>query len=359
MSGTWSRIVVRRSRRSTWTIIGIALCAMYLTGTISLVEGLHQTTSGIASRFHQGPIVVYDGDELEGSRMPLSDMEGLEGPAARVSLVMAELYPRGTGVTLSAYIASVDDPEGVIGLSIDDGAYIGSALAARFEELGAALVQGSMILITVGGAQHEVELTGIYGDSSILSIDWLLLNRSILEALDPTLVGHSSLLILPEGSEEDAAALEEMGYTVQTSMAVLRFFELGIYQIERSLWAVLVVTGVIVAILTYSALSIEIAFRERDVSLLRCIGAPSRLIAGVFVARGGYLALIGAGIGVAAGYLAANLLVSLAALKGMMTMIVPQASVGSVLAPIAVVVLAGVAGAAFPSLRAALSGGKR
>ena len=53
------KIGLRINRRIFATVIGIAICAAYLVGTISLVEGLHVGADNITSNFSQYPYLVY------------------------------------------------------------------------------------------------------------------------------------------------------------------------------------------------------------------------------------------------------------------------------------------------------------
>ncbi|MBI5001003.1 MAG: ABC transporter permease [Euryarchaeota archaeon] len=350
MSSIWVRMVLRRSRRATWTIVGIALCTMYLTGTISLVEGLHKTTSDIADRFQQGAILAYRGDALSTSRIPENVLEFLKGPVAAISITEANIHVRGSSALVRSYVASISDPDGIINFSkADAGGYMGVNLANRFRDLGAPLNQESRLLLQEGISSTEVQVSAVFGGGTLVSSDWLLVEKPTLLALDQSLNGNISVIVLPEGSKADMELLRAMGFEIQTSMTVVRFFELGIYQIEGCLWAVLLVTSVIVTMLTYSALSIEIGYRQDDIRLLKQIGTPGSMVTGMFIARGGYLSIIGSAIGAAAGFMVANVLVSFTTVIGVTSMILPQASLTSLLFPVIIVLLAGILGAAIPS----------
>ncbi|MFH0816501.1 MAG: ABC transporter permease [Methanobacteriota archaeon] len=357
MGNLWFRMLARRSRRATWTIVGLALCAMYLTGTISLVGGLHETTRGISNSFQQGPIIIYKGDRLIDSRIDSSaiDREGFE--CAKVTLAEVEIGMEGVAGLMRTYSGSLDDPTNILGMTnanLPQGhAFIGKSFSDRFSELGMELFVGSVLQLDGISGSVQVSVDAIYPSTTMLPSDWILIELTDILILDKASADNCSFVVLNEGDEHARAVLESRGLTSQNSMAVISFFEKGIYQIEGALWGLIAITSVIVALLVYSTLSIEVGVRKPDIRLLKKVGAGPGTIAAIFVGRGSYLALCGAAVGVACGYLAANLLISLASMRGLTTLIVPRADAFSMLVPLVIVLLAGLAGALIPSVSAA------
>jgi hypothetical protein len=357
MGNLWMRIIVRRSRRATWTIVGLALCAMYLSGTIALVDGLHSTTSDIASTFQQGPVIVYGWSDLSTASITQESLLDLREPVARIAMTEVSIHTSGSTDVVKSYAVAIEDPANLLGfgavhLNLSDS-MMGVALGDRFVQLGIDLHAGTSILLESSAASVPCSVTAIYSSSTILSPDWIVINRSALDLLAPDLAGNYSFLVLPQDDAYDREVLESMGYRSQNSMAVINFFELGIYQIEGALWGLILITSIIVSLLVYSTISIEVSMRKDDIRLLKKIGSEPRTVGWLFVGRGTYLALCGGVIGAAAGYFAAHLLISMASLRGLTTLIVPQASAMSLLLPFVVVVLASFVGSSLPSFMAA------
>jgi hypothetical protein len=345
----------RRSRRATWTIVGLALCAMYLTGTISLVGGLHETTAGIADNFQQGPVIAFAGDNFLESRIPDNLFDGVD--CAKVSLADVSIAAVGQTVSVPTYAANIDDPEGIMKMPSANltrgSALIGSSLAVRFSDLGVALYVGSLLWLTGPSGPVQVSVQAIYPSSTLVPSDWIIVSARDVRVADAGTSGNRSFAVLEEGDNEGQALLESRGLITQNSMAVINFFERGIYQIEGALWGLIGITSIIVGLLIYSTLSIEVGMRREDIRLLKKMGAGPGKIAGLFTGRGAYLALLGAAVGVATGHLAANLLISAASVRGLSTLIVPKADLFSLAVPFAIILAAGLAGALLPSIRAA------
>jgi hypothetical protein len=338
-------------------MVGLALCATYLTGTMSLVGGLHDTTGGIARNFQQGPIVAYSGTNLLDSRVSEAVVDALGLACAKVALAEAIVSPVGKTTTVTTYVACVDDLAGILGMpeaNLTRGSVlVGKTLDERFRELGTPLGERSGLWLTGATRPVQVTVEAGYSSGSLLPTDWILASEADLNALDGGSTGNVSFVVLAEGDETGREALESIGLTTQNSMAVINFFEKGIYQIEGALWGLVSITSVIVGLLVYSALSIEVGARKQDIRLLKKLGSGPSRVASLFAGRGLYIATCGAAIGVAFGYLAANLLISVATMRGLSTLIVPQASLSSVAAPFLLVVAAGLVGAAIPAVSAA------
>jgi ABC-type lipoprotein release transport system permease subunit len=330
---------------------------MYLTGTISLVGGLHETTAGIASTFQQGPIVSYKGDNLLESRISSSSVDSKVLVCAKVSLVDVHVSPGSSGVVVSTYAANADDPDNILnlpGTNLSKGSVIiGKRLGDRFSEIGVSLFVGSVLRLSCPTGSVQVSVEAIYVSSILMPPDWMLISREDIESLDSRAADSCSFVVLAQGDEPGRAALESIGLKTQNSMSVINFFEKGIYQIEQALWGLIAITSVIVGLLVYSTLSIEVGMRKPDIRLLKKMGAGPGRVASLFAGRGVYFALCGAAIGVAAGCLAANILISLAAARGLTTMIIPKADLFSVAIPFVIILLAGLVGAAIPSISAA------
>jgi hypothetical protein len=357
MGNLWFRMVARRSRRATWTIVGLALCAMYLTGTISLVGGLHETTAGIADNFQQGPVVAFEGGNFLDSRIEKSAIDGAGLDCAKVSLSEVRIAAVGQTASVKTYAAHVEDPSNVMEMpdaNLSRGsALIGSSLAGRFSGLGVTLYVGSLLWLSGPSGPVQVAVEAIYPPTALVPSDWIMVSAMDVAVVDERAAGNCSFVVLAEGDDAGRAYLESRGLETQNSMAVINFFEKGIYQIEGALWGLIAITSVIVCLLVYSTLSIEVGVRRPDIRLLKKIGSGPGRVAAIFAGRGAYLALCGAAVGVAGGYLAANLLISAASAKGLSTLIVPKADLFSMAVPFAIVLAAGLAGALIPSASAA------
>ena len=199
----------------------------------------------------------------------------------------------------------------------------------------------------------QVGVQAIYPSSVLVPSDWIIVSARDLAVADARTDGNFSFAVLAEGDEAGETILESRGIHSQNSMAVINFFERGIYQIEGALWGLIAITSIIVGLLVYSTLSIEVGVRKEDIRLLKKMGAMPVRVAALFTGRGAYLALLGAAVGIAAGYLAANLLISAASVRGLSTLIVPKADLFSLAVPFAIVLAAGLVGALIPAARAA------
>jgi len=90
MRNLLAKMIIKINKRIFATTIGIALCVMYLVGTMSMVAGLHEGTKNTADLFEKGFLVVYDGYTLSESKIDSDEILALSGKKKEEPSVPAE-----------------------------------------------------------------------------------------------------------------------------------------------------------------------------------------------------------------------------------------------------------------------------
>lgn len=354
------RLGTKLNRRIFATVLGIAFCLAYLTGTMSMASGLHNSTETVASTFDQGPGLIYTDENLSQSFIDSGALAQLEPEVRYVAFTMciADVTDAtGRVVYPEMYVVSVYDPTNALGMGLtneSDGldVLVGTELAAFLSDSGIDTSLGSNLILSSGTETTVVYLTASYPGGTIFADDWLIVPRDKMDELRPDMEGEYSFLLIL--GDYDYGALPDglADAKIKPTSSVVNFFENGIYQVESNLWAIVLATGIIVCLLVYSIMSIETEFNIQTIEILRGLGAKRRAVVGIFMFKALIITAMGGVLGLALGFCLANAVTSASALFDITSIIVPLASMKTLITPLSVSLVAGLVGGFLPSLKA-------
>ncbi len=353
-----TRLSTKMNRRIFATIIGIAFCTTYLTGTIAMVGGLHDTTSALASSFDQGPVLIYTDEDfaascIDGSRLPGDNTTFVAFCFADVAL--RDFHGR---TSENVYAVSVYDPKDALGLNMtdetnDSGVWVGTQLVDMLAQDSITAEPDVNYILARGNSTANIRISALYSAGSILPDDWLLIPREKMDILRPDLRGNYSFVMVVESD----VSPEELGIcsadaTSRPTSGVVGYFENGIYQVEQGLWGIILMSGLITMLLVYCIISIETEFSTPTIRVLRGIGAGRNYVIGIFMLKSLFITFVGGVLGTAMGFCAANAISSMSSLLDIMSFITPKASFGSVVLPVLISMAAGMVGGFWPAVKA-------
>jgi hypothetical protein len=338
-----TKIVIKVNKRIFVTTIGIALCVMYLVGTISMVTGLHQGTQKVADLFEEGFIIVYDGDSLSESVIESDLINSIPGEYAACIIVVADVSDTETRVM------SIDDPHDILGgrnITLQDEVLPGAGLSLGVNQTKLELISDYTPLSLNITKRYKPYTSAIFPD------DWVLASEDTTRTLNPELQGGYSFVVIPRDNQEALNYLEGKDLNVLTSVGIVEFFELGFYQVEADLWGVILSSAVIIVILVYNIMKIETQYRVPDIKIIKYLGASPTTVMNVFLFQAVFITVLGAILGLALGIIAANAIVSLTELFGFTSILIPQVNFFVVGVPIIVAICAGLVGGFLPAYKA-------
>ncbi len=349
------RIAIKSNKRIFVTIIGIAFCLAYLTGTIAIAGGLHYSTEKISSTFDQGPIMIYSNEDLALSFIDGSSLDEFQDYVG-VKFINADVTSMGLQYN-DTYIASIHDPHNLMTFDFPNetsgnNAFIGNIVERDLSHVGFDMSLGAKLNLEHNYNVIDINLTSLYPTNLIFPNDWLIVSGGVVEDLSPDLANNYSFIIVFEDSEVVRNFVNDNDLISKPTTGAVSFFKTGIYQVEGNLWSIVLTTGIIVILLVYSIMSIEIQYHKPTIANLRGLGAKRRVIIGIFTLKAIMITVIGGVIGIALGICVANGVVSLSSLAGINTIIVPLVSFDSLLQPMALSVAAGFIGGLIPSIKA-------
>ena len=149
----------------------------------------------------------------------------------------------------------------------------------------------------------------------------------------------------------------ESGYNLITLASLGDFFTEGVKQVEADLSLVVFSSSLIIILIVYSIMSIEVSSRRADIRILRHLGAARASVMSIFLLQSLFIGLSGAAIGISLGFIGANAITSVASFFGIYSFIYPQATVSSILMPLAASLLSAFVGGLIPSFMASRNGG--
>ncbi|UCE73897.1 MAG: FtsX-like permease family protein [Methanomassiliicoccales archaeon] len=330
------------NKRIFVTTIGISLCVMYLVGTMTMVTGLHNSTKSAADMFEKGFFVVYDGYSLSESEIDAETIEMIPGQFAVCMITVANV----SGI--ETRVLAIEDPHNILG---------GGNMTLFDEVLPGAnfgIGNATKLNISTEYALLSMNITSQYKPftSAVFPDNWILASEITLRTLKPTLEDGCSFIVVPSDNKQATGYLEKKGYTMMQSVSIVEFFELGFYQVEGNLWGVVISSAVIIVILIYNIMKIETQYRVPDIKIIKYLGASPRTVLYVFLSQALFISGVGSILGLALGIIAANAIVSLSQLLGFTSVLVPQVTLYIIGLPIAMALLAGLAGGFFPAYKA-------
>jgi ABC-type antimicrobial peptide transport system permease subunit len=337
-----AKMVIRINKRIFATTIGIALCVMYLVGTMSMVSGLHEGTQKVADMFEEGFLIVFEGDTLSDSKIESDMVDAIPGGFAACIIVIANTSGTETRVL------AIEDPHNMLG--VGDISLTDEVLPGVDLNIG----NKSILELTKKDRSISMNISTEYKaySSAIFPNNWILASESTVRDLNPELEGKYSFVVVPSNNTQAINYLENKGFNVMQSVSIVEFFELGFYQVEGNLWGIVISSAIVIVILVYNIMRIETQYRIPDIKIIKYLGASPKLILYVFLSQALFIAFLGAILGLALGIMAANAIVSLAQLFGFGTVLLPQITPYVIGLPIAMAVFAGFVGGLFPAYKA-------
>lgn len=353
-----ARLSTKINRRIFATIIGIAFCVTYLTGTTAMVGGLHKTTLTLASGFDQGPVLVYTDEDFAVSNIDGSLLPDDNTTFAAFTFANVTFLDYNGHSAENVYAVSIYDPRDTLGLNMtnetgNNEVWIGSELKERLGGKGFTTDINSTYRLLKGFNDTVVRLNAEYSGGSIFPDDWLLVPRAKMNAIRPEMEGNYSFIMI---MDSDIPLEEQPCFTGQVNSratsGVVGFFERGIYQVEQGLWGIILITGLMTAVLAYCIIAIETEYYAPTIRILRGIGANRSLVIQIFILKALFITLAGGILGVALGICASFAVSSVSSLLGVVSFITPIADFNSVLVPIIITLLSGLIGGIWPAFRA-------
>lgn len=350
------RIAIKSNKRIIMTVIGIAFCLAYLTGTIAIAGGLHQSTESVSQTFDQGPVMVYADEDLSQSKIETGWLSELEDDYVGVKLINTDIVS-GNRHMNDTCVISVYDPMGKIALNFPNASWgnnalLGSSIEVELSEAGFDTSAGAKLNLRKNNINKIINLTALYPPGLIFPNDWIIVSDSVIHELSPEMAGNYSFVIIYENKEAIEPIADDHNLVCKPTTSVVRFFETGMYQVEDNLWSIVLTTGIIVILLVYSIMSIEIQYHRPTIENLRGLGANKRVIIGIFTLKAVMITMAGGIIGVALGICVANGVVSVSSLFGINTIIIPLVNIRSLAIPLALALVSGFVGGLIPSFRA-------
>jgi len=307
-----------------------------------MVSGLHTGTKNTADLFEKGFLVVYDGYTLSESEIESEAIDNIPGKFAACIIVVANV----SGV--ETRLLTIEDPHNILGggnITLIDEVLPGTGF-----EIGNV----TQLEITTNYASISMNITSKYEryTSAIFPDNWILASETTTRSLNPELGDSYSFIVIPEDNDQAISYFEKNGFNIMQSVSIVEFFELGFYQVEGNLWAVVASSAVVIVILVYNVMRIETQYRVPDIKIIKYLGASPKIVMYVFLFQALFICGVGAILGLAIGIIAANAIVSFSQLLGFTSVLVPQVTPYIIGLPIAMTVFAGLVGGFFPAYKA-------
>ena len=354
MRNVFLKMATRMNWRVLVTVVGVAACVMYLTGTTSMVEGLQAGTQGLAAQVNQGPYLIHEGDSLTTSSIERDIVLELEGDVTACWVLEVAVLAQYAFVD-DTYVVACEDPDDQLGLDLrnftQERIWIGLALKQKILDRNLSASWGSLITLEYGSENITLPIVRILG-WSVFSEEWAVVPQDILLNLSQDQEKELSFLLVPRESKGDISHLESLGYHAIPTTGTVKFFEMGIEQVEQDLWGIVFSSALVITILVFSLLGIEVRSRERDIKILNQIGGGRGLVMGIFLTQALFISIFGALLGVSMGVIATNFITSWSSLFGYASFITPQITFNSVGVPIIMALAFGLIGGAIPAYTA-------
>lgn len=356
-----ARLSMKVNRRIFATIIGIAFCVTYLSGTIAMVGGLHETTEILSSSFDQGPVLIYSDEDFARSQISGDSLPGQNTTFVAFTFTNITFMDYNGHTAEDVYAVSVYDPHDVLGLNMtnessNDQVLMGAGLRNRIQGqvgLGFNIAPDLKYRIFHNTRSVEITLSNLYSEWSMFPNNWLIIPRKKMDQLRPDTEGNYSFVMIVDSEIplEEQTIMDGDVETRHTS-GVVGYFERGIYQVEHDLWGIILMSGLITSLLVYCIIAIETEYYTPTIRILRGMGADRRFVIEIFMLKSVFITLAGGILGVALGFCAANAISSISSFLGIVSFITPIANFNSVVLPVIITILAGLIGGAWPAIRA-------
>ena len=263
----------------------IGICVAFIVGSFAFANGLSTTVQGISDKFVSEGALAYEGGNLEGSVIKLSEINTV---SAFASVRLCTAMVNGTERTFFA----VSDPTQVLKQDFDPPP----------RQIFSGQVDPISGPITFTASNGDITL---YANQSYSSAKfpayWNLVSWSDLVKIRPEMNQSASFLVFDSADNGLINSLRSQGLTVQKMTGVLNYFSAGSREVTSDLWLIILPSSFIVALLVYSAVSMEIKDRAREIAILKAMGANNQQVRNIFLFQALILSILGGIVGILIG----------------------------------------------------------
>jgi hypothetical protein len=275
----------RYTNRLKVLTFAIGVCVAFIVGSFAFANGLGLTVKGISDKFVNEGALVYEGADLEGSLINLTEVD-IDKDYAKIGMCTAPV--NGTDRIFFAVI----DPKSVLRQNLDSPD--GQILSGYVDP-----ISGPITFDTSSGS------VTLYANQSYSSgkfpAFWNLISWGDLLRIRPEMEQSASFLVFASIDVDLEGSLRDQGLTVQMMTGILDYFNAGSMEVTSDLWLIILPSSFIVALLVYSAMSMEIRDRAKEIAILKTIGANNQQIRGIFLFQAVILSILGAVVGIMIG----------------------------------------------------------
>ncbi len=300
-------------------ILGVAVCAMYASGALVLLDGLEEGSATAVPRLEAGPFLAYQGTfpDLRPTSSPAAPFQGVAG----AGWLRAGRLSAGDETILVRFLAfgetqNLPDPPTYPWAPSPQA----KASALLLEEL--QLTSGATIQVEGGLGSRNLAVGRAPGGGLVLPERWVLLPPDVLRAIAPVDPARFDLFLVE--ARADAQRLAAEGHTILSLASAVGFFQEALEDARDLVLTIVVASAVAIAALTFSLLSLEIRYRRREMATLQAIGMDRGGFLRLYGLQLGFLLGAGTALGMALGIVGADGLVAFAPFFGLPTIIRPQ-----------------------------------
>lgn len=329
------KMALRPSKRLLLTILGISICVMYVSGTYALVGGLREGREYLVDDNELFYLCSKDGP-LENSIFSASEQQDRGDSEVFWGVISPVSF-----ANISTYILGFSDPLFLIAgnpeLEYYNGVLVGPALVDAITNA----------TFTVSSPSGSVELlTEGFFESSLIPPDWIVADPHLVRDIAGMTNGVFSFFIT-----NNISSIDTDGISIQPLASKQGFYMGGVGQVEKDLWILSSIAGVISIIVVYTLMQVEILARRSDINILKGIGGRKGWIVGVFTLEASVASFAGGALGIIFGIIGANIILSAFTLAGYTVLISANVTWASTIIPLCVSLLSGTLGGIMASIR--------
>ncbi len=310
---------------------------MFIVASFSIAAGLRTSMDTLADNFSsEYSLVSLPG----GTGMDFFDPSELGDAEARSALCVVVVAHVGDEPVA---VFSVSDPHGVLDETLT---------AAGSEVKTGTSVELAGEVTLVAATSQDVTVVSRFS-SPVFPSTWVLGSEPLLLALADE-EGTCNLAVSRGVTQDERAALESAGFSVQPMVSIVEFLDSSVDELESDAYWVLVPSAFVIAVLAYSFIGAEVADRRHDIGIIKTVGAGRRRVFSYLMAESAILCSYGGALGLALG-IVMSYAVSTVASHIFTSVFVIEVEELLLLTAFAVTVAAGVLGAVVPAVKMTLS----
>ncbi len=278
----------RFGSRARSTVIGIALCTMFIVASFSIVGGLKASMERLEANFESDSYLVTKPGDSGLSFFGSSEVTAIVPDSAYGSFVGVTVNTTEENVT----IFTITDRPGHYFYGLVD--VVGNDV---YQTDGASYVEN--VTLTSSVESEQVHIAGTFSSHEFPDT-WLLGSRELVDILCGQ-QGKSNFAIAYSLSDEQRAHLAADGFSVQSMTGAVDFLGLSMEQIQDDILLILIPSSFVIAVLSYGFVGSETADRRHDIGILKTIGAGRARILGYLFTNALVISLWGGILGLALG----------------------------------------------------------